>query len=329
MKTLPDISIIIPVYNVEKYIAECLQSVVSQTYGGKIECLIVDDCGTDNSIAVAEKFIQEHDSRVEFKILHHAKNRGLSAARNTGVEAATGDYVYFFDSDDYISEDCIETLVQPLAKLDYDVVLGDFHLFGNPKDIVFLSEPTGETIGNDAIFRKFYVTRTLFMMACNKLIKRALFEKYDLVFLEGQLHEDELWTYKLALCVQSMYVQHQVTYHYRIHDHSIMGNWTGNSPKMLASCYQTLEYVLAHPASVRKVDYQKCVVYYIRSWQRHTHNVDYREQYMQLRKAFDFHPIWDCLKGQLSVLDVLRYMKHQIHLFMPPRMAYWYLTRNI
>lgn len=333
----PKISIIIPVYNVEEYIGECLQSLMRQTYQGAIECILVDDCGTDKSIAVAEQLIAEYNSakiqelndksKIDFRIVHHDNNRGLSAARNTGTDAATGDYIYYLDSDDYISDDSLEILSRPLLKQSYDVVLGDFRLFGNPKDIIFLHEKTGDTLGNEKIFYKTYVKRSLYMMACNKLIKRALFIESELSFVEGQLHEDELWTYKLTNALNSMYVQHIVTYNYRIHDHSIMGNWESNSPKMLKSCYLTLEYVLSHPASVKKVDYQKCVVYYIRSWQRHTHNTDYREEYMRLRKQFAFHPIIDCLKGELSIADVLRYMKHQIHLFMPPHMAYWYLTK--
>ena len=327
MKQLPKISIIIPVFNVENYITECLQSVIRQTYIGDIECILVDDCGNDNSISIAKEFISTYNGKIRFDILYHNHNRGLSAARNTGVSAATGDYLYFFDSDDYLDDGCMEILTKPLEKRDYDVVLGDFRLFGNPKDIVFLHELTGETIGNNEIFHKTYVNRSIFMMACNKLIKRSLFIKNDLSFIEGQLHEDELWTYKLTNVIDSMYVQHVITYHYRIHDHSIMGNWSKNSPKMLKSCYLTLDYVLSHPAQVNRVDYQKCVVYYIRSWQRHTHNTDYRDDYMQLRRRFDFHPIKDFIKGELSFADVLRYMKHQIHLFMPPSIAYFYLTK--
>ena len=327
MNKQPKISIIIPVYNVEEYIGECLQSVMRQTYQGTIECILVDDCGMDNSITVAEQLIADYQGPIEFRILHHKHNRGLSAARNTGTDTATGDYIYYLDSDDYISDDCIEVLAEPLKLREYDMVVGDLEMFGEPKNIAFLNAQTGAISSNEDIFRAWYASRKLYMMAWNKLVKASLFKKHDLSFLEGQLHEDELWTYKIACSVQSLYVQKYPTYLYRIRNNSIMGDWTKNSPKMQTSCYQTIEYVLSHPASVKKADYQKCVVYYIRSWQRHTHNADYREEYMRLRKQFAFHPIIDCLKGELSIADVLRYMKHQIHLFMPPHMAYWYLTK--
>ena len=88
------LSIIIPVYNVEPYIEDCLRSVMRQTYQGAMECLIVDDCGTDDSMAIAERTIATYEGPIVFQVLHHERNRGLSAARNTGTLAAKGDYLY-------------------------------------------------------------------------------------------------------------------------------------------------------------------------------------------------------------------------------------------
>ena len=123
------VSIIVPVYNVSEYIERCWDSIRNQTYKN-IEALFVDDCGTDDSVAKLEGCLAVSDA-VEARILHHAKNRGLSAARNTGLEAATGDYVYFLDSDDDITEDCIESLVAPLSEKQYDFVVGDYSVVGD------------------------------------------------------------------------------------------------------------------------------------------------------------------------------------------------------
>ena len=82
---MTSISIIIPIYNVEPYIASCLHSVMAQTYTGSIECILVDDCGQDDSIGVAKKVIANYQGPIRFHILHHEHNRGLSAARNTGM----------------------------------------------------------------------------------------------------------------------------------------------------------------------------------------------------------------------------------------------------
>ena len=119
------ISIIVPVYNVERYICECFESIAAQTYEGELECIFVDDCGQDDSIALLEQLIASYSGPIQFSILHHEHNRGLSAARNTGIEHATGDYVYFLDSDDCITPDCIEKL-SALAKKykGIDVVQG-------------------------------------------------------------------------------------------------------------------------------------------------------------------------------------------------------------
>ena len=104
------ISIIVPVYNVEQYIKECFDSIAAQTYKGDIECIFVDDCGQDDSVAILEKLIAEYHGPMQFSIVHHEHNKGLSGARNTGIRKASGDYLYFLDSDDSITSDCIEKL---------------------------------------------------------------------------------------------------------------------------------------------------------------------------------------------------------------------------
>ena len=79
------VSIVVPVYNVAPYIAECIQSVMHQSWQGALECIFVDDCGTDDSMAVVEKELQEYQGAIDFRILHHERNRGLSAARNRSL----------------------------------------------------------------------------------------------------------------------------------------------------------------------------------------------------------------------------------------------------
>lgn len=89
-----NISVVVPAYNVASYVERCLLSVLQQTRPAE-ECLIIDDASTDNSIALCERLIANYDGPTRFKILHHDHNRGLSAARNTGIDAATGNYIYF------------------------------------------------------------------------------------------------------------------------------------------------------------------------------------------------------------------------------------------
>lgn len=119
----PKVSIIVPVYNVSQYITKCLDSIYEQTYQN-IELILVDDCGSDDSMIIVHGYLTSHVS-IEAHIISHQKNRGLSAARNSGIEKASGEYIYFLDSDDYITPDCIEALVKPLYHKKYDVVVGD------------------------------------------------------------------------------------------------------------------------------------------------------------------------------------------------------------
>ena len=135
------VSIIIPVYNVAPYIKDCLMSVMRQTYAGLVECIVVDDCGTDESIAVAERLIAEYKGPIRFEILHHDHRRGLSAARNTGMHKATGEYIFFIDSDDEITEDCLEKMMAVVeADPKAEVVIGRRIKYADGKQTIFPQE---------------------------------------------------------------------------------------------------------------------------------------------------------------------------------------------
>ena len=231
------ITLVIPVYNVEPYIADCLQSVMRQTYTGPLECILVDDCGTDNSIAVAEKLIAEYDGPIGFKVLHHDHNRGLSAARNTGMDAAKGDYVYFLDSDDWISDDCIEKLTAPLQDGDLDIVVGGFVTVGGPQ--IVLPKTLDEGKYYETGITRTFCNYGVYVMAVNKLYRKEFMLKNQLSFEEGKIHEDEILAFELCCIDKSFYVIKSDTYFYRIRDNSIM---TGNSDKFqkIANCFGIL-----------------------------------------------------------------------------------------
>lgn len=235
------ISIIIPVYNVAEYIEECLNSVIAQTYMGDMECLIVDDCGTDNSIAIAERIIQNYQGNIKFQILHHDHNRGLSAARNTGIKASTGDYVYFLDSDDYITIDCIETLAKVVNyKGTIDLVQSNYSLLKNDK--ITPSDFTKYyniqyTEDKDYIIKALLDMERFPVMAWNRLVNRIFILRNGLFFQEGIYHEDNLWTFFLAKAVNSMYINYSSTYIYLIREDSIMGKRTADGIKVDSLIY--------------------------------------------------------------------------------------------
>ena len=212
------VSIIIPVYNVVDYIERCWKSVNAQTYSD-IELIFVDDCGTDESISKLETLISE-GSRFPVQIIKHKKNRGLSAARNTGIEASSGDYVYFLDSDDDLVPSCMEELVAPLGDYDYDFIIGDYNLIGDG-GYSPLTLPEGGIIGNEKII-KAYAEGKWYVMAWNKLLNRSFLIENGLLFKEGIIHEDVLWNFKLACIAESMYVVPKSLYNYYVRKASIM-----------------------------------------------------------------------------------------------------------
>lgn len=176
------ITIVIPIYNVSTYIENCLESVRKQSYKD-LEVILVDDCGTDNSMEITQEYL-EHHNFAEVKIVHHTHNRGLSAARNTGLEAATGDYVYFLDSDDALTENCIFILATPLEAQPYDFVIGNYEVEGSDKEYPALTLPSGALRSNKEILHS-YAEGRWYMMAWNKLCNRKFLLDNKLFLKKG------------------------------------------------------------------------------------------------------------------------------------------------
>ena len=218
-------------YNVAPYVERCLLSVMQQTRPAE-ECLIIDDASTDNSIALCERLIANYDGPTRFTILHHDHNRGLSAARNTGTDAATGTYIYYVDSDDEMTTDCLEKLAAPVERDDcIEMVMGDYNLdtsamkgwrhrlrrklgTSQPR---FMQDTPLELKSNEEIREWFYngkISRSVNVW--NKLLKLSFIKENQLYNKEGLLYEDNLWTYYLMRCLGHAAFVHDVTYlHYR------------------------------------------------------------------------------------------------------------------
>lgn len=213
------VSVVIPVYNVAPYIVRCLESVSGQS-GVDMEVILVDDCGTDESVALAREYVATHDFP-ECRIIAHERNRGLSAARNTGLSAATGEYVYFLDSDDEMVPDSLKSAVAPLSECRYDFVISDYGTVGSDREYPSLSLPEGAVLGNAGILHS-YAEGKWYMMAWNKLCRRQFLLDNDLFFEEGLLHEDVIWSFRLACRAATMYVNRKYVYRYHVRESSIM-----------------------------------------------------------------------------------------------------------
>ena len=212
-------------YQVEQYLAICLKSITDQTMTDGVECILVDDCGSDRSLFIAKDFIEHYQGNVMFRIVEREKNGGLSAARNSGIDVASGEYVYFLDSDDEITPNCLEimwSLVEKYGKVN--LVQGAF----------FEDEKYANSISNIK-FPEFCTCQAeikTFLLqylgdivgAQSRLINLSFLKEHHLYFEEGIIHEDNLWTFFLSKYVRTMAYCDVCTYYHRYNPNSITGN---------------------------------------------------------------------------------------------------------
>lgn len=245
------VSIIIPVYNVEAYIERCISSVLNQTYDN-IEIIIVDDSSPDNSIEIAKKLISKHRCANKVIFTKHHQNRGLSASRNTGINLSTGDYIYFLDSDDEITSECISILVNTANNSNRpDFVIGDIDIISNSNiPDLYLKMGSKYITNNEEILRLFVLSHW-YVMAWNKLIKSTFLKKENLYFYEGIIHEDVLWSFLLANKAVSMASITNRTYKYYIRNNSLT---TSPTQKNVESLYVIIKeiYLLINKGIVIK-----------------------------------------------------------------------------
>lgn len=227
------VSIVIPVYAVSAYIERCVNSVINQTYS-PIECLLVDDATPDDSISKCERLIADYKGSTRFVILHHDRNRGLSASRNTGLDAATGEYVFYLDSDDELKPDCIEKMVRPIKdNPTIEMVLGNHEVYvqhhsGAPTKQRQTHLPEGDYDTMEKVWKLYKKGGGFDGHAWNKLIKKDFLRQHRLYFKEGVMWEDMIWSFITVQHLSHLHVIPDITLLYYIRPESIM---TGTSGK--------------------------------------------------------------------------------------------------
>lgn len=215
------ISVIIPVYNVERYLLECIDSVLSQSYKN-IEIILVDDGSTDSSSLICDQ-IKEKSDKV---VVIHKQNGGLSDARNAGIQAATGEYILFLDSDDFWDDkNAVFNLVNRVTKTQADVLNFSYKKYyaDTNKKVPYFSglDPMPEGVNTLYDQLSFLTEKGLYIAsACNKMIRRSIFSK-DLFFREGTFSEDIEWCAKLMATAKSMDFICENFYCYRQRESSI------------------------------------------------------------------------------------------------------------
>lgn len=218
MENQPLISVIVPIYNVEKYLGRCIESIVNQTYKN-IEIILVDDGSPDNCPEICDNW-EKKDERI--KVIHK-ENGGLSDARNAGLEIASGDYISFIDSDDYISLDFFETLLETMISENSDIVECSVVKFYEKNNFDDYYDDLSVCSFNKINGLSALISENPFHQhVWNKLYQFSLVS--DIPFAVGKLNEDEFWTYQIFGRAKKVTKINKTMYYYFQRENSIMGN---------------------------------------------------------------------------------------------------------
>ena len=234
--TNPLISVIVPIYNVENYIRECVDSIINQSYRN-IEVLLIDDGSTDESGTIIDSY--KCDERI---LVFHKCNGGLSDARNYGIEKANGDYILFIDSDDFLCDDrCLEKISKVIDDCHPDVVQYKKVYWYEKDNIKYdVDLRTGLYLDMYELMSNLNKIGLLSVSSCDKAIKRDVIINKNLRFKKDLLSEDILFAYQLFLSIKNMYLLNENIYAYR---QARLGSIsTTKSKKNFDSLYYIVKY---------------------------------------------------------------------------------------
>ncbi len=283
------ISIIVPVYNVSRYIERCLLSLIRQTYRD-IEIIIVDDCGTDDSIRKAEQ-LAATDSRL--KIIHNTCNQGLAEARNIGMEAVTTEYIAFLDSDDWVAPDFYDKLYRNIVHYQADIAVGNV-LYYRKEHYSLTHEWV--SLWNFKLDKKVAVTPeekqyNIYACACwNKLYRTSLFKDNKLLFPKNLLIEDVPITVLTTILANKLVMVDDAILYYRQREDSIMGRAVQNkAPFDIFKIYEYTDTLLKGFKHIPQLqEYWKILdnykIFNIYGWYNTLRNDDSAPEYYSLMK---------------------------------------------
>lgn len=258
------ISIIVPIYKVEKYIRECIDSILAQTYSD-IEIVLVDDGSPDNCPAICDEYAKS-DCRVK---VVHKENGGLMSARQAGLRASTGEYIGFVDGDDSIESDMYQKFADAIKQYQPDIALCEFY-YDYPNEVVksiqnlpepyFTKAEMEEKIYPTMLFRNTYYQFGINPCCWSKVFKKELLEKvlYD-VTPKVKIGEDAAFSYPCLLEAESLAYVDKYLYHYRINPESMTKKYDENFENIILIPYEILKKVFSRC----KYDFSNQINYYL------------------------------------------------------------------
>lgn len=260
---IPLISIVVPVYNVEKYIHECLESILNQSYKN-IEVIIVNDGTLDNSIAKIEDLLKDKRTRLISQV-----NQGLSAARNTGIKAALGEYISFIDSDDKVKSSFIETLYDKANETNADIVRGSFRNFdGNIPEGWITDFNISPSRGTEAL--RYFLNNNVSFVVWSSLYRTTFLRENRLEFTEGILLEDGDFTTRSYINASVVATSDAPNYYYRVRPGSILTS--NNAQRMSQSESKVIQNFINWYESITnheiKLLIEQSIYAFMRDWTR-------------------------------------------------------------
>lgn len=232
------LTVVIPVYNIEKHLKRCVESVLAQEWHN-YDILLVDDGSTDSSPQICDDYAKVYD----FISVIHKKNGGLSAARNTGISNAEGEYVYFPDSDDWLEPNTFSELSDVIEELTYDIISFNREFVTSEEDKLISAKSRIQKLSGKQALLEMLKQSDVTGFANDKIYRKKLFLDNDIEFPVGKYYEDLGTNYKLFLKATKVYVTNQKYYHYLItNPDSITQSWNEQKLQDIFGFYREIYY---------------------------------------------------------------------------------------
>ena len=311
-KLQPQISVIVPVYNVEKYLSRCLESIINQSYKN-LEIILIDDGSSDRCPEICDMYA-EKDQRI--KVLHK-RNGGLSVARNTGIEIATGEYVAFVDSDDYIAENMYEVLLDRITCDGADIAICNF-LYVNDQGELLVEKNCDFPIINECLETRNAIKKLseskawYYVVAWNKLYHKDIFK--NLRFPKGKYHEDEFVIHYIIQNCGRISCVRDPLYYYVQREKSIMSESFSLGRMDIADALID-RYYFAKKYKYKELKNSSVVTLstYLCKWEKYAkNNIKYMKRYKEIQNKSMFliweRSAWNCFTRKKVICFRLKLM---------------------
>ena len=229
------ISVIVPIYKVEDYLHRCVDSIINQTYTN-LEIILVDDGSPDNCPMICDEYAKK-DSRIR---VVHKKNGGLSDARNAGLDIATGEYIMFIDSDDFVDTEMMGSMMRNMIDDNVDMVVCNIKYVYEDREVVKYNQ-SDRILDRYEAMEEYLKDGVVQAVAWNKLYKKSLIN--NMRYKVGKTNEDEFFTYKIVDKTEKIYYNSRPFYNYIQRDSSIMGKYSIKRLDGVEASYERLNFI--------------------------------------------------------------------------------------